>query len=426
MNGSLPAGVRTDDLEGGGARYVLPPRPLGAARHSALVPVAQGLGVVAFSLGLTTLIRFASEGGCIGLPFALITLIPLPFGLALVLRGFRIMRGRGELEVRPGSVRWRERPGWSGWRSFNRVTGLQVDACEAPAGFLPRLPRELRATGVLKISFDRGRPLLAARYYPRGFLLALGRELDRRHAWRAGLGEERPRPTPRPPPGAEPAPRPERAVPRPPPSAAPGDAGITFLPGPATEEAGLAECQVCGGAMREDLVACARCRTPHHRSCWNYVGRCSTYACGSTRSQDLREGPRAEEVLVIGPPEGGRPGRKALREWMRALAARRGWGAVRSVARKGRHCQVDFGHRGLRCRLDGWSSADGLDFELTVELDTPEARARAEAAPGGAGVRRTLRADRLALEPEGAISSPEQLGRFADACLEVADAVAGA
>lgn len=39
------------------------------------------------------------------------------------------------------------------------------------------------------------------------------------------------------------------------------------------------QCQVCGQVMRERVVRCARCLTPHHEECWKYVGECSTYAC---------------------------------------------------------------------------------------------------------------------------------------------------
>ena len=39
-------------------------------------------------------------------------------------------------------------------------------------------------------------------------------------------------------------------------------------------------CPVCGSLMKASLVRCATCRTPHHRECWDYVGSCSTYACG--------------------------------------------------------------------------------------------------------------------------------------------------
>ena len=42
-------------------------------------------------------------------------------------------------------------------------------------------------------------------------------------------------------------------------------------------------CQVCGTQM-EEQVRCARCDTPHHRECWEYMGACSTFACGETRA----------------------------------------------------------------------------------------------------------------------------------------------
>ena len=41
-------------------------------------------------------------------------------------------------------------------------------------------------------------------------------------------------------------------------------------------------CQVCGEEIAEHLcVYCANCATAHHRDCWNYLGHCSTFACGS-------------------------------------------------------------------------------------------------------------------------------------------------
>jgi len=45
------------------------------------------------------------------------------------------------------------------------------------------------------------------------------------------------------------------------------------------------ECPVCGTAMTSQTVRCEACRTPHHLECWQYLGRCSTYACGETRSR---------------------------------------------------------------------------------------------------------------------------------------------
>jgi hypothetical protein len=43
-------------------------------------------------------------------------------------------------------------------------------------------------------------------------------------------------------------------------------------------------CQVCGTSMKTGTVRCETCRTPHHRECWKYLGRCSTYACKGTRA----------------------------------------------------------------------------------------------------------------------------------------------
>jgi len=39
-------------------------------------------------------------------------------------------------------------------------------------------------------------------------------------------------------------------------------------------------CPVCGAAIARDLVTCQRCLTPHCRECWEYNGKCATYACG--------------------------------------------------------------------------------------------------------------------------------------------------
>lgn len=43
-------------------------------------------------------------------------------------------------------------------------------------------------------------------------------------------------------------------------------------------------CQVCGTSMGQPpVVYCVRCRTPHHEECWEYAGRCSTFACQERR-----------------------------------------------------------------------------------------------------------------------------------------------
>jgi hypothetical protein len=43
-----------------------------------------------------------------------------------------------------------------------------------------------------------------------------------------------------------------------------------------------AKCPICGDQIVDDLVFCSKCKTPHHRECWNYNGKCATYACGET------------------------------------------------------------------------------------------------------------------------------------------------
>lgn len=43
-------------------------------------------------------------------------------------------------------------------------------------------------------------------------------------------------------------------------------------------------CQICGSSLATgDVVRCRSCRTPHHESCWQYTGKCSTFGCGSVR-----------------------------------------------------------------------------------------------------------------------------------------------
>lgn len=44
-----------------------------------------------------------------------------------------------------------------------------------------------------------------------------------------------------------------------------------------------AVCMVCGEPINDRRVVCRTCTTPHHRECWEYLGQCSTYACGQTK-----------------------------------------------------------------------------------------------------------------------------------------------
>jgi hypothetical protein len=40
-------------------------------------------------------------------------------------------------------------------------------------------------------------------------------------------------------------------------------------------------CPVCGTAVEEGPGRCARCKTPHHPECWEYLGGCAVYACAA-------------------------------------------------------------------------------------------------------------------------------------------------
>ncbi|MBV8880116.1 MAG: hypothetical protein JO332_09150 [Planctomycetaceae bacterium] len=57
--------------------------------------------------------------------------------------------------------------------------------------------------------------------------------------------------------------------------------GMVF--GEVTAAAGA--CPVCGTGLKDRVVRCEQCRTPHHRECWAYMGRCSTYACRGTAAR---------------------------------------------------------------------------------------------------------------------------------------------
>ena len=70
--------------------------------------------------------------------------------------------------------------------------------------------------------------------------------------------------------------------------------GITFLD---QQEAAFsldeAICRICGEPVTGATAVCCRCKTPHHRECWQYYGACSTYGCGETRCLvTKRESPR--------------------------------------------------------------------------------------------------------------------------------------
>jgi hypothetical protein len=72
-----------------------------------------------------------------------------------------------------------------------------------------------------------------------------------------------------------------------------GSTGIEFVDHLQAQVLVDAKCPVCGDLITDQLVFCARCKSPHHRDCWAYNGKCATYACGETRFASPRiAGPR--------------------------------------------------------------------------------------------------------------------------------------
>ncbi len=63
----------------------------------------------------------------------------------------------------------------------------------------------------------------------------------------------------------------------------PDDGSIQFLTKQHHLELHDAVCQICGELIESEAVWCSSCDTPHHYSCWQYYGKCSTYACGETK-----------------------------------------------------------------------------------------------------------------------------------------------
>ena len=63
------------------------------------------------------------------------------------------------------------------------------------------------------------------------------------------------------------------------------ESGIEILDDAPLDAAASPVCQVCGSKIPSDnRVYCKRCKTPHHKDCWEFNGQCSTYACGEKRN----------------------------------------------------------------------------------------------------------------------------------------------
>ena len=62
------------------------------------------------------------------------------------------------------------------------------------------------------------------------------------------------------------------------------EAGIEIVDDPVVDPVDPV-CQVCGAKIPQEVrLYCRRCRTPHHKDCWEFNGQCSTYACGEKRN----------------------------------------------------------------------------------------------------------------------------------------------
>ena len=67
-------------------------------------------------------------------------------------------------------------------------------------------------------------------------------------------------------------------------------AGIEFLDS-VNADVAVPTCQVCGEGIAQPEIQCTRCRTPHHRECWQYFGGCSVYGCRGQEFEQTGPGP---------------------------------------------------------------------------------------------------------------------------------------
>lgn len=61
--------------------------------------------------------------------------------------------------------------------------------------------------------------------------------------------------------------------------------GISFVTQTDVQLVENVNCPVCIGKIEGPMVVCRRCRTPHCRECWEYNGRCATFACEETSGE---------------------------------------------------------------------------------------------------------------------------------------------
>jgi len=48
-------------------------------------------------------------------------------------------------------------------------------------------------------------------------------------------------------------------------------------------------CPICSDDVMHEMVVCKRCKTPHCAECWEYNGKCATFACMEKRYIRVQE-----------------------------------------------------------------------------------------------------------------------------------------
>ncbi len=203
----LPPEIAVTELPDGGARFVLPRRPLGRWRLVGCVPLAFGLVFAGFAMAWTAgaawgLLFGAGGGfGWFSVPFILVGSFFIAGGLSIVGLGLLILAGHSEVEVSRGRLRAVERAGllrWLRWRAVERVRKLTITRNpppgkgQGPARPAAEAPAALADLGLILAECDRGKPLWVAPGYPRDWLRPLAGELARRCPLVAPTGEPAP------------------------------------------------------------------------------------------------------------------------------------------------------------------------------------------------------------------------------------------
>lgn len=209
---------------------------------------------------------------------------------------------------------------------------------------------------------------------------------------------------------------PGTAVPEPP---RPKATEIRILDEPSA--ANLGKCQVCGEEMKADIVACAKCRTPHHRACWKYNGKCTTFGCTTESYTDLREPEKKDEILVIEDTR-RKADKNAVRQWIEEIADSYRDGPVQRETPKRGRLVLKLRRAGVKCTLEGKRTSRGWKIRFRARLTEKQVR-KLRTFPGGDHpFLQSLEEDgSLALSPAETPDRKDRLQAFFDACLSVID-----